>query len=132
MEIQTYIWIGHLHIPLEKLLEKSGVAHSHDHQVVLPNCTKGTQVFRCSLGTVSPPALLLPLCSDRTLGSPKRIPSEAEAVQLSPARTRWAAWSCMQMWTHQLCRSRSTLQGCSRKELLQLPQTKYLPALVLG
>lgn len=22
MEIQTYIWIGHLHIPLEKLLEK--------------------------------------------------------------------------------------------------------------
>lgn len=30
------------------------------------------------------------------------------------------------------CAGAGSLQGCGRQELLQLPQTKYLPALVLG
>lgn len=89
----------------------------HIHMIIKlswPNRTRGRQDCWCWLCSVSPPAVLLALCSDTTLGTPERIPSGAEGVHLSSPRTGWAAWPCTQVWTHQLCGSRITVRGCGR------------------
>lgn len=117
-----------LHIPLsssEALGEEGGVAHSHDHQSEFPNCTEGTRVFRGSLLSFCSNLVLAPPFWHDTW-KPQENPLRLGAVQLSAPRT------CIQMWAHQLCRTRSTVQGSGRQELLPLPLTKYLPALVLG
>lgn len=124
----------HLHIPLWhllKLLEKRVELYIHTIlKLGWPNRTRGRQNFWCWLCLISPPALFLALCSDTTLGNPERIPFETEGVHLSFPRTGWAAWPCIQMWTHQLCGAGSLCQAVA--ELLQMSQTKYWPALVLG
>lgn len=128
-----HMWIfTSSHTPLtssEAPREVCGVAHSHDLWVGLPNYTKGTQVFRCSHG-FSSKLVLAPLFWHNTW-KPWENPLWGWGLSSSflPGHD---AWPCIQMWTRQLCRSRSTVQGCGRRELLQLPQTKYLPALVLG